>query len=88
MVFDPARDRVIFLIQRGCGQSNPYGKLEANTTDHMIQDITAIADYFWFAEICIARHILGDHAWRWPMHDHPDRWRHFLLAYSRHRKRN
>lgn len=44
--FDPARDRVIFFDQRGCGQSKPYGKLEANTTAHMIQDITAIADHF------------------------------------------
>ena len=44
--FDPARDRVIFFDHRGCGQSKPYGKLEDNTTAHMIQDITAIADYF------------------------------------------
>ncbi len=44
--FDPARDRVIFFDQRGCGQSTPYGQLEHNTTQKMIADISAVADHF------------------------------------------
>ena len=44
--FDPTRQRVIFFDQRGCGKSLPAGKLEANTTDHSIADITKVADEF------------------------------------------
>ena len=42
--FDPERQRVIFFDQRGCGQSTPYGSLEHNTTDHLVSDISKIAD--------------------------------------------
>lgn len=42
--FDPSRHRVIFFDQRGCGKSLPYGSLERNTTDDLVEDITKIAD--------------------------------------------
>jgi proline iminopeptidase len=46
--FDPQRQRVIFFDQRGCGKSLPYGSLENNTTDKLIEDISTIADHFKF----------------------------------------
>jgi proline iminopeptidase len=45
-VFNPKTQRVIFFDQRGCGKSTPYGSLENNTTDKLIEDITKIADAF------------------------------------------
>lgn len=43
--FDPAKHRVIFFDQRGCGESTPYGELEHNTTADLISDITKLADH-------------------------------------------
>lgn len=43
-VFDPKQHMVVFFDQRGAGQSMPSGSLENNTTGHLIDDITAIAD--------------------------------------------
>jgi proline iminopeptidase len=31
--------------QRGCGKSIPYGEISQNSTDHLIADISSIADY-------------------------------------------
>lgn len=42
--YDPLRQRVVFHDQRGCGKSVPYGSLENNTTDDLIEDIRKIAD--------------------------------------------
>lgn len=44
--FDPNSQRVIFFDQRGCGKSTPYGSLEHNTTNKLIEDISKIADTF------------------------------------------
>ncbi len=41
--FDPARQRVIFFDQRGCGRSTPLGSVENNTTEKLISDISTIA---------------------------------------------
>ena len=41
--FDPSLQRVIFFDQRGCGKSTPYGSLEHNTTDDLVEDIEKIA---------------------------------------------
>ena len=38
-LFDPKRYRAIFVDQRGCGRSQPHGKLEANTTAHLVADL-------------------------------------------------
>ncbi len=45
-LFDPEKHRVIFFDQRGAGKSKPTGKLEANTTKHLIEDINKIADLY------------------------------------------
>jgi len=44
--FDPSTQHVIFFDQRGCGQSTPAGKLEANTTQDLVEDINKIADAY------------------------------------------
>lgn len=43
--FVPEKQRVIFFDQRGCGKSLPYGSLENNTTQDMIEDIKKIAEF-------------------------------------------
>lgn len=44
-LYDPKRQRVIFHDQRGCGQSTPYGSLEHNTTQDLVEDIEKIAKH-------------------------------------------
>ncbi len=51
--FDPKSQRVIFFDQRGSGKSLPYGSLEHNTTDNLINDIEKIANNFKFAQFVI-----------------------------------
>jgi len=41
-IFNPARERVIFFDQRGCGKSTPYGSLEHNQTKYIVEDIEKI----------------------------------------------
>jgi proline iminopeptidase len=43
--FDPTKQRVIFHDQRGAGKSTPYGSLENNTTNHLVEDIEKIATH-------------------------------------------
>lgn len=43
--FDPTRQRVIFFDQRGSGRSLPYGSLEHNTTQDLVEDIEKIASH-------------------------------------------
>lgn len=45
-IFDPEQHRVIFFDQRGAGRSLPYGSLENNTTDKLVEDIEIIARHF------------------------------------------
>ena len=71
--FDPTRQRVIFHDQRGCGRSTPYGSLEANTTQHLIEDITLRAD-----KLDIRKFILNGGSWGACLSlayavEHPDR---------------
>lgn len=40
--FDPDRHRVVFLDQRGCGKSQPYGSLKANNTENLILDLEIV----------------------------------------------
>ena len=58
MDFDPARQRVIFHDQRGCGRSTPSGSLEHNTTDELLGDINAIAD-----KLGIERFVITGGSW-------------------------
>jgi proline iminopeptidase len=41
--FDPTVHRVIFHDQRGTGRSLPYGSLQHNTTDELVEDIHKVA---------------------------------------------
>src|SRR4051812_19735118 len=41
--FDPNKQRVIFFDQRGAGKSTPFGSLEHNTTQDLVEDIEKIA---------------------------------------------
>ena len=40
--FDPLKHQVVFHDQRGCGKSSPFGGLEDNNTDQLIEDINKI----------------------------------------------
>lgn len=40
--FDPAKYRAILFDQRGAGRSTPPGRLENNTTDHLLADLELI----------------------------------------------
>jgi len=40
--YDPSVWRVILFDQRGCGRSEPYASVEANTTEHLIDDIEVL----------------------------------------------
>lgn len=42
--FDPARYHIICFDQRGCGRSLPLGRLEANTTAHLVADMERIRE--------------------------------------------
>ena len=40
--FDPQRYRIIVFDQRGAGRSKPTASLEANTTQHLVEDIESL----------------------------------------------
>ena len=40
--FDPKRYRIFLFDQRGCGRSTPYGGVDNNTTELLIEDIEQI----------------------------------------------
>lgn len=42
--FNPDIYRIILFDQRGCGRSSPYGSIEENTTENLIEDIKCILD--------------------------------------------
>ncbi|BCL17790.1 prolyl aminopeptidase [Micromonospora sagamiensis] len=49
-VFDPARYRIVFLDQRGCGRSTPNAgdptvDLSTNTTDHLVADVERLREH-------------------------------------------
>jgi proline iminopeptidase len=45
-LFDPTRDHVFLLDQRGAGRSHPYLSLLANTTGHLVGDLEVIRQHF------------------------------------------
>ena len=42
--FDPARYHIILMDQRGCGLSQPFGELQGNTTQDLLDDMELIRD--------------------------------------------
>ncbi|HVX36740.1 MAG TPA: prolyl aminopeptidase [Hyphomicrobium sp.] len=45
-LFDPERDHVFLIDQRGAGRSHPYLSREANTTGHLVDDLEVIRAHF------------------------------------------
>jgi proline iminopeptidase len=45
-LFDPARDHVFLIDQRGAGRSHPYLSRVANTTDHLVSDLEIVREHF------------------------------------------
>jgi proline iminopeptidase len=45
-LFDPERDHVFLIDQRGAGRSHPYLSCDANTTAHLIADLEVVRTHF------------------------------------------
>jgi proline iminopeptidase len=43
--FDPRFYHVVLFDQRGCGRSTPRGRIEENTTAHLVRDIDALREH-------------------------------------------
>ncbi|MBT3811243.1 MAG: prolyl aminopeptidase [Gammaproteobacteria bacterium] len=48
--FDPAVYHIVLFDQRGCGLSQPFGELENNTTQDLIEDMDAIRKQLNFSQ--------------------------------------
>lgn len=55
---DPTKFRIIQIDQRGCGQSTPKGRLEANTLDHTLADMERLR-----AHLGIDRWVVSGGSW-------------------------
>jgi proline iminopeptidase len=53
-LYDPARHRVIFHDQRGCGRSTPFASTEHNTTQHLVADIEALRHELGLGQVVVA----------------------------------
>lgn len=49
-LFDPARDHVFLIDQRGAGRSHPYLSCKANTTADLIADLEIVREHFAIAK--------------------------------------
>lgn len=49
-LFDPARDHVFLIDQRGAGRSHPYLSCKANTTADLIADLEMVREHFAIAK--------------------------------------
>jgi len=52
-IFDPRYHRVIFFDQRGSGNSLPYGKLEHNTTNDLMEDAQKILSHLGIKHVYV-----------------------------------
>ncbi|MEE9413289.1 MAG: prolyl aminopeptidase [Methylococcales bacterium] len=43
--FNPDIYRIILFDQRGCGRSEPFGELQNNTTQHLLEDMESIREH-------------------------------------------
>ncbi len=48
--FDPKRYHVVLFDQRGAGRSTPFGDVNANTTQHLIDDLERIREHCGIAQ--------------------------------------
>ena len=44
--FNPERYHIILLDQRGCGRSLPFGELQHNTTQDLLEDMERVYHFF------------------------------------------
>ncbi len=51
--FDEDRYNVLFFDQRGASKSKPFGSIENNTTQHLLQDINCLLDKLNFDKVYI-----------------------------------
>ena len=51
--FDPAFYRVVLFDQRGCGRSTPRGRIEENTTAHLVRDIEALRGHLGLERLMV-----------------------------------
>jgi proline iminopeptidase len=54
LIYDPAKHRVIFHDQRGCGKSTPFASLKNNTTQALIADIEKLRGHFGIDKMHVA----------------------------------
>jgi len=50
-LFDLKKFNVIFFDQRGAGRSRPFATIKANTTKHLVEDISKILDFLDFKRV-------------------------------------
>ena len=60
--FDPSFYRIVLFDQRGCGRSTPRGEINANTTQHLIEDLERLRDLLGIETLAVVRRELGQHA--------------------------
>ena len=53
--FDPDVFDVVLFDQRGAGRSKPFASLEANTTDHLVDDMEKLLNFLGVCEKQILR---------------------------------
>lgn len=51
--FNFDKQRVIFFDQRGASKSTPYGCIEENTTQHLVDDINKLLDYLKIEKVLL-----------------------------------
>ena len=72
-LFDPARDHVFLLDQRGAGRSHPYLSLTANTTSHLVGDLEVVREHFGIAKWLVVGGSWGSTLALAYAEKHPDR---------------
>ncbi|MGI5133144.1 prolyl aminopeptidase [Pseudonocardia sp. CA-107938] len=53
-LYDPARHRVVFHDQRGCGRSTPFAATEHNTSRHLVADVEALRRHLGLGRVVVA----------------------------------
>jgi len=72
-LFDPSRDHVFLIDQRGAGRSHPYLSLNANTTSHLVRDLEVVREHFGISKWLIVGGSWGSTLALAYAEAHPDR---------------
>lgn len=79
LLYNPARNRVIFHDQRGSGQSIPAGELKDNKTQDLISDIEKLREYLQIQTMHVAGGSWGATLALLYAINHPDRVKRMML---------